>query len=85
MYSNSEREMESLLHVKLFSEDIGMELGIEKCATPSMRRGKLQLSKGVYFANGKTIPGLGEGQDYEYLGILQADNIKHEEGKAKVK
>ena len=62
-----------------------MELGIEKCATLSMKREKLQQSTGVQIANGKTITGLGEGQDYKYLGIAQDYNIKHDEMKAKVK
>ena len=53
-----------------------MELEIEKCATLSMRRGKLQHSTGVQLTNGKTIPSLGEGQDYKYLGIAQADEMK---------
>ena len=37
------------------------------------------------FANGKTIPGLGEGQNYKYLGITRNDGIKFEEMKVKVK
>ena len=83
LYSKSEREMESLLQtVRLCSEDMRMELGIGKCATFSTRRGKLQHSTGVHFANGKTIPGLGEGQGYKYLWILQDYNIKHDEMKA---
>ena len=78
--------MESLLQtVRLFSEDMRMEFGIEKCSTLNMRRGKLQHSTGVHFAKGKTIPGLGEGKDYRYLGISQAHNIKHDEKKVKVK
>ena len=39
----------------------------------------------IIFAKGKTIPGLGEGQEYRYLRISQSDNIEHEEVKAKVK
>ena len=55
-----------------------------RSAPLSMRRRNLQQLTGVYFANGKTIPDLCEGQDYKYLGISQADNIKHDEMKAKV-
>ena len=50
-----------------------------------MRRGKLQQSTSIQFPKGKTIPSLDQEQDYKYLGIAQADNIKHEEMKAKVK
>ena len=50
-----------------------------------MRRGKFRHSTGVQLANGKTIPGLGEGQDYKHRGISQAHNIKHDEMQAKVK
>ena len=65
LYSKNEREMKSLLQtVRLFSEDVKMDVGIVKCATLNMRRRKLQNPIGVQLTNSKTIPGLGEGQDY---------------------
>ena len=41
LYSRSEKGLDSLVQtVPVFSEDIGMEFGIEKCATLVMEKGK---------------------------------------------
>ena len=42
LYAKSQNEIESLIHtVSIFSNDIGMEFGLDKCATIKMKRGKL--------------------------------------------
>ena len=42
LYSQSEKGLDSLLQtVCVFSEDIGMEFGIEKCAMLVMEKGKI--------------------------------------------
>ena len=42
LYSRSEKGLESLVQaVRVFSEDIGMEFGIEKCAMLLMEKGKI--------------------------------------------
>ena len=43
LYSRSEKGLDSLVQtVRIFSEDIGMEFGIEKCAMLVMEKGKSQ-------------------------------------------
>ena len=77
--------MDSLIQtVRVFSEDIGMEFGIEKCAVLVMKRGKVVKSEGIKLPDYKTIQGLKDGDSYKYLGILEADRIKHEEMKETV-
>ena len=45
MYSRIEKGLDSLVQtVRLFSEDIGMEFGIEKCAMLVMEKGKIVKS-----------------------------------------
>ena len=46
--------MDSLVQtVHVFSEDIGMEFGIEKCAMLVMEKGKIVKSVGMEFPGGK--------------------------------
>ena len=58
-----------------FSEDIGMEFGIEKCVMLVMEKGKIVKSVGIELPDGKIIKNLREGESYKYLGILQIDNF----------
>ena len=57
-----------------------MEFAIEKCAMLIMKSGKRQMTKGIKLPNQGKIrtPGL---KTYKYLGILEADIIKHAEMK----
>ena len=41
--------------VRVFSEDIGMELGIEKCAMLVIEKGKIVKSVGMELPDGKVI------------------------------
>ena len=41
VYAKNEKDLESLIQtVRIFSEDIGMEFGLDKCAVLIMKRGK---------------------------------------------
>ena len=69
----------------IYSEDIGMEFGIEKCAMLAIKSGKRQITEGVELPNQVVIRTLGEKETYKYLGILKVDTIKQMEMKEKVK
>ena len=72
--------MDSLVEtVHVFSEDIGMEFDIEKCAMLVMEKGKIVKSVGIELPNGKVIKSLQEGECYKYLGILEADKFLEDE------
>ena len=46
LFAKNEKEMENLIQaVRLYSQDKGMELGIEKCAMQIMRSRKQQMMK----------------------------------------
>ena len=71
--------MDSLVQtVSVFSEDIGMEFGIEKCTMLVMEKGKIVNLVGIEFPKGKVIKSLQEGKSYKYLGILEADKFLEE-------
>ena len=79
LYSRSEKGLNLLVKtVRIFSEDIGMVFGIEKCAMLVMEKGKIVKSVGIELPDGKVIKSLQEGESYKYLGILEADKILEE-------
>ena len=85
LYSRSEKGLDSLVQtVCVFSEDIGMEFGIEKCATLVMEKGKIVKSVGIELPDGKVIKSLQEGESYKYLGILKAYQFLEEKMKLNV-
>ena len=59
LYSRSEKRLNSLVQtVRVFSEDIGMEFGIEKCAMLVMEKGKIVKSVGIELPDCKVIKSL---------------------------
>ena len=86
LFAKKEKELETLIHkVRIYSQDIGMKFGIEKCAMFVMKSGKRHLMDGMVLPNQEQIRKLGEKETYKYLGILEADIIKQEETKEKIK
>ena len=74
LYANNEKSLESLIQtVRVFSNNIGMEFGVEKCAVLKMKKGKMANSDEIALPNKTTMKGLKEGDSCKYLGIMQAD------------
>ena len=85
LFAKNEKELETLIPaVRIYSEDIGMEFGIEKCAMLIMKSGKWHMADGMKLPNQDKIRMLGEKETYKYLGILEADTIKQVERKEKI-
>ena len=85
LYSKNEKELDSLIQtIRVFSQGIRMEFGIDKCATIVLKRGKLVKSDGIKLPDGKEMKSLNEGDGYKYLGVTEADEIKKKEIKEKV-
>ena len=85
LYSRSKKGLASLVQtVRVFSEDIGTEFGIKKCAMLVMEKGKIVKSVGIELPYGKVIKSLQEGESYKYLGILEADKFLEERMKLNV-
>ena len=70
--------------IHVFSEDLGIDFSIEKCAMLMIEKGKIVKSVGIELPDGKVIKRLQEGESYNYLGILEADRLLGEEVKLKV-
>ena len=62
LYSQSEKGLDSLVQaVRVLSENIAMEFGIEKCTMLLMEKGKIVKSVGIELPDGKVIKSLQEG------------------------
>ena len=84
LYSKIETELESFLNtVMIFSNDINMEIELEKCITLTIHRGEIKQTQVIEQPNKQNIKGLSLEESYKYLGILQADDIKLEHVKKK--
>ena len=85
LHSRSEKGFDSLVQtVRVFSEDIGMQFGIEKCAMLVMEKGKIVKSVRIELPDGKVIKSLQEKESYKYLVILEADKFFEEKMKLTV-
>ena len=85
LFAKNEKELETLiLAVRIYSQDIGMEFGIEECDMLVMKSGKRHMTDGMELANHDRIRTHGEEETYKYLGILEADTIKQMEMKDKI-
>ena len=85
LFAKNEKELETVIHtVRIYSQGIGMEFGIEKCALLVMKSGKRHLTDGIELPNQDKIRTLAENETCKYLGILEAGTIKQVEMKDKI-
>ena len=81
VYSNDEEEMERCKNlIQEFSKDIGMEFGLDKCATIHLKKGEVKNSPLI-----EEIPQMTCDDRYKYLGVLQCDTIASNEVKENTK
>ena len=86
LFSKNKKELETLKHaVRIYSQGIGMEFGVEKCTMLVMKSGKQHRTDGIELPNQDKIRTLGKNHAYKYLGILEADTIKQVQMKDKIR
>ena len=86
LFARDDRELEGLLRtVKNFSDDIGMEFGLDKCAKATFKRGKLAHTTNIDLDGGTTIRDLHPGEIYKYLGINEGQGIQHAKMKESIR
>lgn len=84
MYGASKDQLDSLIQVvRIFSQDIKMSFGLDKCAVLEMRRGRQVDSSGIDLPDDQHIGEIGE-EGYKYLGVLQLDQNCNTEMKGKI-
>ena len=71
LYAASKDQLDFVIQsVRIFSQDIRMSFGLDKCAVLEMKRGKKQHSSGLELPNAASMREV-EDAGYKYLGILQ--------------
>ena len=84
LFAKNEKELETLIHaLRIYSQDVGKELSIDKCAMLVMKSCKQHMTDGMELPNQDKIRTLGEKATCKYLGILEADTIEKVEMKEK--
>ena len=84
LFGKSDDQIDSLVQtVFIFSENIGMEIGLKKCRVVIVKKGKLVKFDGIHLPNQEIMKEVDE-NGYTYLGILELDEIKEHEMKNKV-
>ena len=85
LLTKNEKELKTLIQtITIYSQDLGMEFGIEKCAMLIMRSGKREITEGIKLLNQKRIRTHEENEFSQYLGILEANTIKYVEKEEKI-
>ena len=86
LYAKNEKGLDSLIQtVHVFSSDIGMQFGIDKCATVVIKRGKVIASDEIMLPDESRIKSMNEDYSYKYLGVLESDQVKQKEMKRQIK
>ena len=84
--AKDDNRFEGLLRiVKGFSDGIGMEFGLIKCAKATFMRGKLENSHHVQLDEETMIKDLKQEKVYKYLGVDESSGIQHATMKQKLK
>ena len=84
LFANNKKEIDSFVQtVRIFSDDIGMKFGLQKCAAKTI--GKRVNSDEIALPDDTQLRALGEEESYKYLGVLEADHVLHDESKERLK
>ena len=63
LFAKNEKELETLIHtVRIYSQDIGIEFGIQKCAMLVLKSSKRHMTDGIELPNENKIRTLGENE-----------------------
>ena len=85
LFAKNEKQQETLIHkVRIYSQDIGMECGIDKYAMLVTKSCKRHRTDGIGQLNQDKIRTIAENDVNKYLLILEADTIKRVKMKDKI-
>ena len=74
----NDKELDGLVRkVKKFSDDIGMEFGLDKCAKATFIRGRLTSTSKIKLDEDANLRELDQEETYKYLGIDESDEMQH--------
>ena len=77
LFAKNEKELEILIHaLRIYSQDIGIEFGIEAFSMQVIKSGKRHITDGTELPNQDKLRTLGEKETYKYLGIIEQEEMK---------
>ena len=71
--------------IKIFSDDIKMEFGLDKYSKATFIKGKLTKTSNIVLNQDTAIKELDQEGTYKYLGINEGDGIQHSKMKEKIR
>ncbi|MEM7375718.1 MAG: reverse transcriptase family protein [Bacteroidota bacterium] len=84
LFGKNSREIDALIEItRIFSRDIGMSFGLDKCAVIEIKRGVKVRSEGITLPTGEQMKEVDD-EGYRYLGVLEGARIKNKEMKEKL-
>jgi len=76
LFAKNDCQLELLLHtVKMFSDDLGLDFGLDKCAKLTVKRGRVSQTGDVVVCEDSCIRELNIGETYKYLGFHESDGV----------
>ena len=85
LYGKNTNQLDSLVRtVHVYSEDIGMSFGLDKCAVLELKRGRIVKSEGIDLPDGEKMKEIDK-EGYKYLGVLQLDQTLNNKMKTKIR
>ena len=82
LHKKNEKDLETLIYTRIYSQDIGIEFGIEKYAILVMKSGNRQIRERIELPKQERIRMRGEKKNHK---CLEADTIKQVEMKEKIR
>ena len=85
-YAKNDGKLEGLFNtVKMFSDGIKMQFGLDKCAKATFKRGKLTQTLSIEIDESASIQELDKEGTYKYLELNEGDGIQHSGMKEKIR
>jgi len=76
LFAKNHAQLKVLLHaVKMFSDDVGLNFGLDKCAKLTVSRGKVSQTGEVELSDDCCIRELTIGESYKYLGFHEMEGV----------
>ena len=76
LFAKNDSQLGILLRtVKMFSDDVGLTFGLDKCAKFTITRGKANPTGDVHLEPVSTIHELQVGETYKYLGFFETEGL----------
>ena len=86
LFARNDNELTGLLDtVKKFSDDIGMQVGVDKCVKVTFIKGKIAKTENITLIVSTTIRELDQEGTYKYLSFQEAEGISNFANEEKVR